>query len=857
MRPLPIDDVMPRILGTLETENALVLVSPPGSGKTTRIPPALAAHRPPEEGRVVLLQPRRIAALAAAHRIAEERGWSVGREIGYEVRFARKGGPDSRIVAATTGVFLRQIQRDPFLQGTSTVILDEFHERDLEIDLILALLKEVRDAGREDLRILVMSATLEAQSISSYLDPCPIIEFDAPSFPVETVYCPPTPSESISSAIARVLPAHWREGAGNTLIFLPGWSAIRKTELALASFAAEFGAEILPLHGTLPLAEQQRVLAPTEHRKLILSTNVAETSLTVPGVDVVVDCGWVRILVHDARSGIDRLETTRVSQFSARQRAGRAGRVGPGRVIRLYRKHELARFEASPPPAVRRVDLSRAFLELKRWGTPDPSEFAWFEAPDPKSLRRARDLLEHLEAIAPDGSLTKQGAEIQRLPCHPRIGRLLLTAKERNLPREGALLAALLEERDILSDRRRANSQGESRTPRSGPSDLLDRFDRFELAERDGFRPSTLRSQDLDPGRISAVRRARDQLLSLLGLRDMAPPAPPSTSRETRLLRLLLQGYSDRVFRRREPRSPQGKIVGGRGVTVTRESIVLDGEFALALQIDAPDRTSSNTARVRAASLVEAEWLRKDFPGAIRTEIRTWFDEDVEKVRATKTECYRDLPLEPPRESSPDPQTSRDLLEPVLRERALEIANRDPELRSLLVRLRGLGTWCPELDLPRLGQDALAALLLSTADGKRSLHEFARPGLLFELVRGHLGFETNRILDREAPKVIQVPSGSRIRLEYADDKPPVLSVRVQEVFGLAQTPRIACGRMPVLLQLLGPNSRPVQRTRDLESFWDTTYAQVRKDLRGRYPKHSWPEDPRNAQPTRGIRRKSK
>lgn len=851
MIPLPIDPLTPSILRALDGPRCLVLVAPPGSGKTTRVPPALlrsgllSASQPS----VVLLQPRRVAARASAARIAEENGWALGEEVGYQVRFDRRIGPRTRLRVATEGVLTRQLLADPFLEGVGAVILDEFHERSLHTDLALALLREVRETVRDDLILLVMSATLDAGPIARFLGGCPIVRGEGRAFPVAIEHLPQGPEplpQRVAGAVQEALAAPM---PGDILVFLPGAEEIRRSARELAPLAAREDLLVLPLHGSLPPEEQDRALRPADRRKVILSTNVAETSLTIEGVGTVIDSGLARIAAHDPTRGLDRLELARISKASAAQRAGRAGRTGPGRCLRLWSAREERGMPEFPTAEVARVDLCETVLALRAWGHLDPSRFPWYEAPPPDSLAGAERLLAMLGAVEGEGGpITPIGRQLLALPVHPRLGRLLAGAAAEGLASEGATLAALLSEKGLLAS---AGPRGPS--PGPGRSDLLTRLDALAEAERRRFSPS-LRTSGIDPRAARSVAMVRDDLARLARRIPGARPPDPDGPDEEALLRLALLAYPDRVARRRGPGLATALMVGGRGVRLERESVVRDAEFFLALDPRESRRGGATEPLVRLASEVHPEWLEWAFPGSVRRERSVRFDEERGRVVGCVTTRYRDLVLREEPHAAVDPEEAGEALAAALAPRAVEFIRRDEDAASWLDRLECLRSWMPERDWPAFSDDDLAEVVATACRGKRSVEEARRVPFL-PLLKGSLPHAQARAVEELAPEAIAVPSGNRIRLAYEPGRPPVLAVRLQELFGLPATPRIAGGRIPVLLHLLGPNYRPVQVTDDLKSFWDSAYFQVRKDLRARYPKHSWPDDPRTARPeARGGRR---
>jgi ATP-dependent helicase HrpB len=816
--PLPIDAVLPDLLAALRERPSAVLIAPTGAGKTTRVPPALLDQ---VEGRIVMLEPRRIAARAAARRMADEGGWRVGDEVGYQVRFDRKAGPATRILVVTEGILVQMLQADPFLEDVGAVIFDEIHERSLHTDLSLAMTRRVQREVRPDLKILAMSATIDPGPIAAYLD-APVIESEGRLHPVEIRYLDrETP---IAAAVRRAL----EETEGDVLVFLPGVGEIDRATQALSGDFA-----VLPLYGDLPAERQDEVLRPLDRRKVVLATNVAETSVTVEGVTAVVDSGLVRRMRYDPSTGLDRLELGKISRASADQRAGRAGRQGPGLCLRLWPAWEHPALPERETPEIRRVDLAAPALQLLAWGESDLTAFGWLEPPDPAALASALQLLRRLDATDGHG-VTAIGKLLAHMPVHPRLGRLLLEGHRLGHPREAALLAALLSERDPFP-----------RTPRgTGPrrasrSDLLDRLDALEAFERRDW------SEDrLNAGAARFVLKARDQLNDMA--RRELGPASSKGPRDEALLKSLLAAYPDRLAKRREPRSLRALMVGGRGVRLAEESAVLDPDLFLCIDLD--DRTGE--ALVRLASEVRPEWLP---PDRLTTTVDLVFDEEKERVIAWKRTRYDDLILA----ETEAPASGAEIL---LAEAAATRLDRalpldDPEVANFLARVRSLREWMPELSLPAFDDDHLRDLLPALTTGRKSFAELRKAPLL-AILQGALTHQQLQAVEKEAPERLEVPSGSHIRLVYEPGRPPVLAARIQELFGLAETPRVAGGRVAVLLHLLAPNHRPQQVTHDLRSFWENTYPQVRKELAGRYPKHSWPLDPWNAPPERRPKRRA-
>jgi ATP-dependent helicase HrpB len=770
--PLPIDAHLDLIRRHIAARRAVVIVAPPGAGKTTRVPPALTGPGP-----VIVLQPRRVAARTIARRIAEEQGWRLGREVGWHVRFERRSSPETRVLVATEGILTARLQQDPLASGFATIVLDEFHERSVHAELGLALARHAWRA-RDDLRLVVMSATLDAGPVSAYLDACPIVEAPGRPHALDISYAPGTAlPDAVAEAAAR--------SSGNVLCFLPGAPEIRRELPGVAERLPGF--DVVELHGSLDADGQDRALAPGDRRRVILATNIAETSLTVPGVDAVVDGGLHKVARYDAARGIDSLSIERISQASADQRAGRAARLGPGRAVRLWDPRE--RLRAAREPDLSRIDLSATLLDVAAWGA-DPRAFDWFDAPSGEAVDRAWRLLERLGAVE-GRAVTPLGREMQRFPLHPRLARTLIEARGAF---EACAACALLAERAFLPPRRDAVT-----------CDLIPAIDAWRDA----------------PGHVRQVARQLEAMASA------AFGGTAAALDESGLRRAIYAGYPDRLARRREPRRPGLLLASGRGATLAPDSGVVEGDLVVALDVRVRD-TGRPGARVRAApaepivhlaSRVEPEWVRPT-----GTEVEHAYDSAAGRVRAVRRERVESIVLsETP--VAPDPGQAAALLAAAWMERG----PRGDDLQ-LVRRLAFAGV---AVDLTEIVRRA--------SDGARAIDDID--------LRRLLPPAAARAIERDAPEHLVVPTGRRVRLDYGEGGGVSASVRLQELFGLADTPRIGRRREPVLLHLLAPNGRPVQVTRDLRSFWTRTYADVRKELRGRYPKHVWPEDPWTAAPT--------
>jgi ATP-dependent helicase HrpB len=733
-----------------------------------------------------------VAARAIAQRIAAERSWRVGEEIGWQIRLERRFGPHTKLLVATEGVLTARLQQDPLLSSFRTIVLDEFHERSIHADLAIALAKQAWLA-RDDLRIVVMSATLDSEAVSAFLNGCPVVDVPGRLYPMDIGYAPGT---AVADAVTDVM----RTSGGGVLCFLPGAQEIRRTIDALEARGIAGEAEVLPLHGSLESDAQDLALRPADarpasrRRRVIVATNIAETSVTVPGVTAVVDSGLHKVARYDADRGIDSLEVERITADAADQRAGRAARTGPGVVRRLWDARD--RLRPHREPEIFRIDLSGTLLDVIAWGG-NPRRFEWFERPEPEAIDAALSLLARLDAIR-DGSLTDTGRAMRRLPLHPRLARMLIAA---NGARQMAQACAVLSERHLLPPRTATTT-----------SDLLSALDRWSDVPTHVQRIAREIEGLAGPDVASGFRRT--------DVRDAARFS------ETDFLRAVLAGYPDRVAQRREPQSPKLRLASGAGAVVAPQSGVTGGEFLVALDVHASLHPDDPDARVRLASLVEREWLRPT-----DVDIVHRFDEARGVVRAVEVDRYDALILSE-RIVEANPQKRAEILADAWGRRG----PRGDDVQ-LLRRLRFAGVAVDTDELVK--RAALQARSLDDID-----------------LAPALTFEERQLVDRNAPESIQVPSGRTARLDYEEDGTVSASVKLQELFGLADTPKIGPRKEPVRLALLAPNGRPVQTTRDLRSFWNTTYAEVRKELRGRYPRHPWPEDPWTATPTARTKRKS-
>ncbi len=829
---LPIEPSLPALARALHDGRSAVLQAPPGAGKTTRVPLALLDEAWLAGRRIVMLEPRRLAARAAARRMAELRGERVGETVGYRMRGDSRVGAGTRIEVVTEGVLTRMLADDPSLDGAGLVIFDEFHERSLNADLGLALALQAQAVLREDLRLLVMSATLDGAAVARLLSGAPIITSEGRSFPVQTRYLPRRAGRRLEDDVAAAVREALETEAGDILVFLPGAGEIRRVESLLLGSALRTDLLIAPLHGSLAQEAQDQALRPSPagRRKIVLSTSIAQTSLTIEGIRVVIDAGLSRVPRFSARTGMTRLETVRVSRASAEQRRGRAGRLAAGSCYRLWGEAEESGFLPRDTPEILEADLAPVALDLAAAGVADPADLRWLDPPPAPAFASARALLGQLGACDAGGRITPRGRRMAALPLHPRLAHMLIEAEALN---QGALacdLAALLGERDVL--------RGEGGPPHA---DLRVRLDLLHHREAD-----TRFAGGIEIDR-DALRRVRTEAAEL---RRRLSPSAPDIRADDAAGRILASAYPDRVAQRRPGPSARFLLRNGGGASLTPGDLLWDAEWLVVAETDG----RRPEARIALACPVSQDEILAVLGDAIVREVAVEWDARAGAVVAHTLDrlgaiLLRDIPLRDP----PAAAVAAALLGGIRAEgmAALPWTDNAQRLRARVAFLRDHDPSWPDLsDAALLAR--LDEWLGPELAGIRRRDELRRVDLAAALL-GILDWRQRAALDAAAPTHIQVPTGSRIPVDYTDPAAPALAVRLQELFGLADTPRIGGDRVPVILQLLSPAGRPVQITRDLAGFWSGSYAAVKKDLKGRYPRHYWPDDPLRAEPTRRVR----
>ncbi len=807
---LPIDAVLDDLTASLRARPNAVLVAPPGAGKTTRVPLVLLDEPWVNGGKLILLEPRRLAARAAADRMARTLGEEVGETVGLRVRLGSKISRKTRIEVVTEGVFARMILDDPALEGVAAVLFDEFHERSLDADLGLALALDAQGGLREDLRLLVMSATLDGARVARLLGDSPVIESEGRAYPVETRYLGRDPNRRIEEQVADAVTRALRAESGSMLVFLPGQGEIRRVEALLRERITDPAVDLAPLYGALDRAEQDLAVSPSKpgRRKIVLATSIAETSLTIEGVRVVVDSGLARVPVYEPDIGLTRLETVRVSRAAADQRRGRAGRTEPGVCYRLWEEAATGALEPFARPEILSADLAPLLLDCAAWGVTDPTALAFLDPLPAPALKEARALLQQLHALDGEGRITDTGRRLRDLPLPPRLARMVLVAGERGQARDAADAAAVLVERGLGGD----------------AVDLTERVERF---------------------RRDRSRRAEDMRRMAEGWAKSASRA--STGEAQSIGALLTLAYPDRLAKARG-KPGEYLMANGRGAVLEPHERLAKEPYLAIAEITG----AAASARILAAAPIGLDEIEALAGEDVEQRDEVAFDRQARALRARAVRRYGALVL-----------NERPLPVPATEEAARALA-RGLALLGLahLPWSKALAQWRERVMFLRQAEgeewpDLSDAALAATAEewlaphliGRSGLSEIG-PDLLSEALRGLLPWNLQRRLDAEAPTHVEVPTGSQIPIDYGGEEGPVLAVRVQELFGLDKHPAIAAGRVPLILHLLSPAQRPIQITRDLPGFWRGSWAAVRADMRGQYPKHPWPEDPLTAPPTR-------
>ncbi|MEZ3416072.1 ATP-dependent helicase HrpB [Pantoea dispersa] len=808
---LPVSEVLPALLAALAQSPQVLLAAPTGAGKSTWLPLQLL-QQAQLSGQIIMLEPRRLAARNVAQRLAEQLGEQPGGTVGYRLRGENCSSAATRLLVVTEGILTRMLQRDPLLEGVSLVILDEFHERSLQADLALALLLDVQQGLRDDLKILLMSATLDNQQLRKLLPDAPFIASQGRSFPVIRRYASLNPQQRFEEAVAREVAQLLRDEPGSLLLFLPGVAEIERVKRELASRVSD-EVDLSPLYGALSLEAQRRAILPAApgRRKVVLATNIAETSLTIEGIRLVMDSALERAAQFDVRSGVTRLLTQRISQASMTQRAGRAGRLAPGICLHLLPQEQALRAAAQSEPEILTSDLASLQLDLLQWGCQDAAQLQWLDSPPARSLQAARQQLQRLGALDSEGRLSARGRKMAQLGSDPRLTAMLCAAGDDvHAIASAALLVAILED-----------------PPRSGSVDLRDALNQPQ--------PQWLRRARHWQQRLNAGQGRVDA--------DRFPA-------------LLAAGFADRLAQRRG-HSARYQLANGIGAMLDEHDGLSRYEWLIAPSL--LQGASSADARMLLALPVEMDALRQQCPQLVEQRTDVDWDEDKGTLRAWKREAIGALILRAQPQARPEPEILHPAMLRWIREKGLAVLGWTPEAEQLRVRLQCAAQWLPEEAWPTLDDDTLLASLehwlLPEMGAVRDLKGLQSVNLVSALLH-LLTWSQRQRLDTVLPTHYTVPTGSRLPIRYDAEKPPALAVRMQEMFGEAQNPAVADGRVPLVLELLSPAHRPLQITRDLAAFWRGAYPEVQKEMKGRYPKHPWPDDPASALPTRRTKKYS-
>ncbi len=846
--PLPIDAVLDDLTATLARGSTAVLVAPPGAGKTTRVPQALLDAPWAKDKKIIVLEPRRIAARAAADRMAKTLGESAGETVGYRVRFGSKISRKTRIEVVTEGIFARQILDDPELSGVAAVLFDEFHERSLDADLGLALARDAQQGLREDLRILVMSATLDGARVAKLLGAAPVVESEGRAYPVETRYLGRKPDFQIERQMADAIAAALRTDAGSVLAFLPGAAEIRRTQTFLTERVSDPAVEIVPLFGALDAGVQDRAIAPPPQgmRKVVLATSIAETSLTIEGVRIVVDSGLARVPRYEPDIGLTRLETIRASRAAVDQRRGRAGRTEPGVCYRLWDEPQTASFEAYTRPEILSADLSSLVLDLAEWGVVDPSALAFLDPPPGPAWSEACALLRELDALDNEGRITAEGKSLRALALPPRLARMIVDAAKQGAGEDAAMIAAILTERGLGGDSvdldARLDNFRRDRSPRAQSARQLAQRWAAQVSS-----PSPARGGGLRRGLVEQAKSSEPPLSRPAARSDLPHKGGGGTEVSTGMI--LALAFPDRVARNRGKAS--FTLANGRGASVEQTSTLAREPYLAVAELTG----TAASGRILLAAPITQDEIETRFAEHITVDDEITFDKAAMALRARRRKRLHALMLsEQPLAITPSEETAR-VLADGLASASLERLPWSKALKQWRDRVMFLRAAAPD-EWPDLSDAALIASrqdwLAPALSGKTSLADLSA-GDLSDALMALLPWSQRAQLDREAPTHFEAPTGTQLAIDYEAEQGPTIAVRLQELFGLTVHPSIARGRIPLVLELLSPAHRPVQVTRDLPGFWRGSYAGVRADLRGRYPRHPWPEDPASAPPTRRVK----
>ncbi|MBI9020224.1 MAG: ATP-dependent helicase HrpB [Verrucomicrobia bacterium] len=840
-KKLPIYELRGELTQALSESNRFLIEAPTGSGKSTQIPQMVLDGGGAGPGEVVVLQPRRLAARLLAKRVAFERSVELGGEVGYQVRMERHVSKHTMIRYVTEGILLRQFLSDPNLKGISTIIFDEFHERHIYGDITLAralLLQQTRP----DLKIIVMSATLDAGPLRDYLAPCRELKSEGRMFPVEIEYSPKRIDFShhpVWEAAADAFEKEIESGAeGDVLVFMPGAYEIARTVEAIRSRKCARAFAVLPLHGELAPRDQDAAVGDCSQRKVVVSTNVAETSITIDGIRIVIDSGLARIARYDPRRGIDTLLVERISQASAAQRAGRGGRTAPGKCMRLWTEKEHAARPAQELPEILRHDLAEVVLTLKAGGIDDIENFQWLEKPNPESLERTLTLLTDLGALDADGAITKTGKRMILFPMHPRYARMLLAGEQYGCVRQACLIAALTQGRGILERNKGKQTRGQ-RDDLLGDDDVSD-FKRlmraWSFADKNNYRADACRPLGIHAAAARLVKPLYERFLQIAESEGLKINSRPPEDED--LQKCILIAFSDQVAKRRDEGTLHCEVVHGRAGDLDRDSMVRGNGLFVAAEIAEIEGRRDLNVRLNLCTAIEEKWLAELFPDDLIEKSEARFDPLLKRAVSKQWTEFRGLELHSKVTQDVDPQQAAEIIAAEVLEGRLTIPKWDDSVERWINRVNCLAQHCPDYGIPEIDDEAREAMIQEICLGavcRRDLKDRS----VWKTVKSWLTPIQREMVDKQAPERIKLPSGISAQVRYEAGQTPVIAATIQKLYGLEETPRIGFGQIPVVVEALAPNQRPQQKTTDMKSFWANSYPLLKKELKGRYPKHDW------------------
>lgn len=840
-KKLPIYELCADLTAALEVGNRIIVEAPTGSGKSTQVPQMVLDGGVAGPGEVVVLQPRRLAARLLAKRVAFERGEPLGGEIGYQVRMESAVSDKTQIRYVTEGILLRQFLSDSELRGISTIIFDEFHERHIYGDITLARALRLQQT-RPELKIIVMSATLDAGPLRGYLAPCRELKSEGRMFPVEIAYAPKRIDfrhHPVWEAAADAFEKAIEEGAeGDVLVFMPGGYEISRTVEAIRSRKCARPFAVMPLHGELPARDQDAAVGECDQRKVVVSTNVAETSITIDGIRVVIDSGLARIARYDPNRGIDTLLVERISRASADQRTGRAGRTAPGVCLRLWTEQEHVARPMQELPEILRHDLAEVVLTLKAGGIEDIESFHWLENPNPKSLGNTLTLLTDLGAIDPRGTLTSIGKKMVQFPMHPRYARMLLAGEEYGCVRQACLIAALTQGRSILARNQGKQTRGhrDDMLGEDGSSDFKRLMQAWAFADKNHYNADACRKVGVNGTAARQVKPLYERFMKIavkegLNVNTQAPS-------DENLQKCILLAFSDHVAKRRDTGTLHCEVVHGRTGDLDRDSVVRDSELVVAAEIREIEGGRDLKVRLNLCTAISEVWLDELFPDDMEEKADAIFDPVLKRVVTKQWKSFRGLELHASMKQEVDPQQAAELIAEEVLAGRLELYKWDDQVERWIARVNCLAAGCPDYGIPAIDEEARRAMVQEICLGaacKRDLKDRH----VWKVVKSWLSAAQLDLIDKQAPERIQLPSGSGAKVHYEEGQPPVVSATIQKLYGLEEVPKIGFGQIPLVVEALAPNQRPQQKTQDMKSFWSNSYPLIKKELKGRYPKHEW------------------